>query len=172
MKLCVYLAQKMTGRTCLEIIKEARKVTRIFKKHGLDIWSPAIAEKIPNVKKKLNVLSKEDLLSKWMIDKKEGLRNCHIFYDVTGDLHSEGTNVERGYMRWYLWRPSIRCRKPDHIYSISDIEDDFIANSHVQAAIVIRRLWGSRKKWILWKISHILYGLPKMILIQLKSLFL
>lgn len=172
MELTVYLAQKMTGLPCRTIRKKALAATKILEQHGLKVWSPAIVENVPNSNKKLGVLSKEDLLAKWMIDKKEGLRSCHIILDIDGDLHSEGVSKELGIVRWYLWRPTIRIKAPGHIYSISDIEDDFIAANTRQAAIFIKRRWGTRKKWVMWKLGHIVFGIPKLIWIQIKSLWL
>jgi hypothetical protein len=172
MKLRVYLAQKMTGLSCKEILKKAKTATKILEDHGLEVWSPAIEEKIPNSKKPLTVLTKEDLLAKWLVDKKVGLRTCHILLDIDGDLSSEGVNVERGNVRWYLWRPTIRVKSPGHTYSISNIEDDFIASSVRQAAIFIKRRWGTRRKWVMWKLNHIIFGIPKLVWIQIKSLWL
>jgi len=172
MKPKIYLAQKMTGLTCRDIIKKARRASKILKSLGLEVWSPVIEEKVPYSKKKLDVLSKEDLLSKWMIDKKEGMQSCHVILDIDGDLHSEGVSIERGYMRWYLWRPTIRVKSPGHVYSISDIEDDFIASNIKQAGIFIRRRWGTRGKWLWWKLSHIVFGVPKLLWTQIKTLWL
>lgn len=172
MKLKVYIAQKMTGLTCREIRRKAEETTKVLESMGLEVWSPAIVEKVPKNNKTLGVLSKEDLLSKWMIDKKEGLRGCHIILDIDGDLHSEGVSKELGYMRWFAWRPTIRIKSPGHIYSISDIEDDFIASNVRQAGIFIKRRWGTRKKWVMWKLNHILFGVPKLLWIQVRSLWL
>lgn len=172
MKLRVYLAQKMTGLTCHQILKKAREVTKVLEEHGLEVWSPAIMENVPDTNKKLGVLSKEDLLAKWIIDKKIGLRSCHIILDIDGDLFSDGVSEERGIMRWYLWRPVIRIKSPGHIYSISSIENDFIASNARQAAIFIKRRWGHRRKWVMWKLHHILFGLPKLAWFQIKSLWM
>lgn len=172
MKIKIYLAQKMTGLTCREIRTKAEKAAKSLTKMGFEVWSPAIAENVPKNNTKLGVLSKEDLLYKWMIDKKEGMQSCHIILDIDGDLYSEGVSIERGYMRWYAWRPTIRIKSPGHIYSISNIEDDFIASTVKQAGIFIKRKWGTRYKWMMWKLEHILFGIPKLILIQIKSLYL
>lgn len=172
MRLKIYLAQKMTGLQCKQILKKAKQATKILNQLGLEVWSPAIEEKVPNSKRKLDVLSKEDLLAKWMIDKKEGMQSCHVILDIDGDLHSEGVSIERGYMRWYLWRPTIRVKSPGHIFSISNIEDDFIASNVRQAGIFIRRRWGTRWKWATWKLEHILFGMPKLLFKQIRSLWL
>lgn len=172
MKLKVYIAQKMTGLNCNELLKKARHIKRAFNKEGLDVWSPVLVEGIPNKPIKLTVLSKEDLLSKWEIDKKAGLAQCHVLYDADGDKYSEGVAIERGHVRWYLWRPVIRRKNPGHSYSISNIEEDKIVYTHKQAAQYIAKHWGSRWKWIMWKLSHIIWGLPKMIIKQVRSLWL
>ena len=172
MKLRVYLGQKMTGLTCRQIRRKAEYAKKTLESMGFDVWSPSIAEKVPNNNKVLGVLSKEDLLAKWMIDKKEGMRKCHVILDIDGDLFSEGVSIERGYMRWYAWRPTIRVKSPGHIYSISNIEDDFIASNIKQAGIFIQRRWGTRFKWVMWKLEHIVFGIPKLLAIQIRSLWL
>lgn len=172
MKIRVYLGQKMTGLSCRTIRRKAEKATKILSRFGLDVWSPAVEEAVPKSDRTLDVLSKEDLLAKWLIDKKDGMKSCHIILDIDGDLHSEGVSIERGFMRWYAWRPTIRVKSPGHIYSISNIEDDFIASNVRQAAIFIKRRWGTRRKWIMWKLSHIIFGIPKLLWLQVRSLWL
>jgi len=172
MKLRVYIAQKMTGLNCNEILKKARHIKKVFEKEGLEVWSPVLMENVPNKPIKLSVMSKEDLLSKWMMDKKDGLAKCHIIYDADGDKYSEGVAIERGYMRWYLWRPVVRKKLPGHPYSISNIEEDKIVYTHRQAAQYIVKYWGSREKWVMWKLQHIIWGLPKMIFKQIRSVWL
>jgi hypothetical protein len=162
----------MTGHKCNEILKKAKKIKKVFEKEGLNIWSPVLKEKIPNKPIPLDVISKDDLLAKWEMDKKEGLANCHVIYDADGDKYSEGVSIERGYMRWYVWRPVIRRKNPGHPYSISNIEEDKIVYTHKQAAIYIKKNWGSRSKWVIWKLNHIIFGIPKFIYRQIKSLWL
>lgn len=173
MKLIVYLAQRMTGRYCDDILAEARQVVKAFSKYpNIKLWSPAIEEGIPDRHVKLHQLSKNALRGKWRMDKEEGLRPSHILYDATGDMLSEGVGIERGLMRWYLWRPVVRRKDLPHTFSISQIEEDGMFETHEQAARYINGKWNSRKKWLLWKAEHILLGLPKMLLIQIRSLWL
>lgn len=172
MKIKVYLAQKMTGLTCREIRQKAEHCKKILEGLGMEVWSPSIIEKVPKTDETLGVISKEDLLYKWIIDKKVGMMGCHVILDIDGHLFSEGVSIERGFMRWYAWRPVVRIKPVGHIYSISDIEDDFIASNVKQAGAIIKRRWGTRRKWIMWKLNHILFGIPKFILVQVSSLWL
>ena len=172
MKLRIYCAQKMTGLKCNDILKRARSIKKAFEKEGLEVWSPVIEEKVPNKPVRLTTISKEDLLSKWEIDKKVGLAQCHVIYDADGDKYSEGVSIERGHMRWYLWRPVVRRKNHGHVYSISNIEEDKIVYTHKQAAAYIQKEWGSRWKWIWWKLPHILLGVPKLFIKQVRSLWL
>jgi len=172
MKIKVYLAAKMTGLKCKDIVKKSASAKKILESLGLEVWSPVIEEKVPCSNKFLGVTSKEDLIAKWLIDKKTGMGKCHVILDIDGDLHSEGVSIERGYMRWYAWRPTIRVKSPGHTYSISDIEDDFIASNIRQAGVFIKRRWGTRRKWMMWKLNHIIFGIPKLIALQIKSLWL
>jgi len=171
-QLKVYVAQKMTGLKCNEILKKAKHIKKTFEAEGLLVWSPVLEENVPNKPIKLTQISKEDLLSKWEIDKKEGMATCHVLYDADGDKYSEGVSIERGYMRWYCWRPVVRKKKPGHPYSISNIEEDKIVYTHKQAAQYIAKHWGSRWKWVMWKIPHILWGVPKLFRKQVRSIWL
>ena len=171
-KLRIYLGQGMTGRSCREMVQEAKKVKCLFERHGLEVVSPVLEEGIPDVEKPLDYVTKETLLEEWALDKKKRLRSCHIMYDANGDRKSEGLSIERGHSRWYLWRPTVRCKPAGWTFSISDIEDDKIVSSHRQAALFIKKKWGTRRKWVMWKLPHILFGIPKHIFIQIQSLFL
>jgi hypothetical protein len=172
MSLKIYLAQAMTGRFCDEILAEAREASAEFAKYGIPVWSPALEEGLPDKHVKLTSTDKEDLMAKWEVDKKEGLRSCHIIYDATGDMKSEGVGIERGHMRWYLWRPVIRRKDAPHYFSISHIEEDGIVYTHRQAAAYVNKKWNSRRKWIMWKLPHLFVGIPKLIYLQIASLFL
>lgn len=172
MKLRIYLGQAMSGHACKDIRRKAIAAKTTLELYGFDVWSPVLEENVPDTDETLTVLSKEDLLAKWLMDKHVGLRRCHIFLDLDGDMHSEGMNVERGIMRWYQWKPTIRIKKPGHVYSISDIEDDCIAHSLAQAALLIEHRWGTRRKWVMWKLKHILFGIPKHVWVQINTLWL
>lgn len=167
-----YLAQRMTNAYCDEILAEARAAQKEFAKYGIEMWSPAIEEGIPDKHVKLTSISKEDLLAKWDIDKKEGLRTCHFMYIASGDMTSRGVGQERGHVRWYLWRPVIRKHEGKIYFSITDIEEDGAVTSHKQAAAYVHRQWNSRKKWVLFKLKHILLGIPKLVVLQVSSLWL
>lgn len=173
MKLTVYLAQRMTDRYCDEILAEAQEVVKVFAKYpNIKLWSPAIEEQIPNRHVKLKQLTKGSLDYKWRIDKKVGLRRSHIIYDATGDIRSEGVGIERGHVRWYLWRPVVRRKNLPHNYSIATIEEDGMFATHEEAAKYINKKWNSRIKWLKWKLPHVLFGVPELFWIQLNSLWL
>jgi len=174
MKVRVYLAQKMSNRFCDEMVKEARRIKRIFRKEGVEIISPVLEERIPNVHRKLDYVTKAKLLKEWDLDKHDRIRRrAHVIYNANGDMHSNGVTIERGWARWYLWRPVITyIPKKKYFFSITDIEEDSVQHSHRQAAKFIRRRWGSRQKWLLFKSPHIVFGVPKFIWRQVVSLWL
>jgi len=174
MRLKIYLAQKMSNRFCDDMVKEARTVKRVFKKQGLEIVSPVLEEKIPNVHRKLDYVTRAKLLKEWDLDKYDRIeRRCHITYNANGHLYSNGVTVERGWTRWYLWRPVVTfIPKSIYFFSITDIEEDGVVHSHKSAARLIRMKWGTRKKWLQFKIPHILWGIPKLIFKQVRSLWL
>lgn len=171
-RLKVYLACAMTNRFCDEILADSKKAKEEFSKYGIDVWSPAIEEGIPDKHVKLTSISKEDLMAKWEIDKKEGLQSCHVMYISSGDTGSRGVGQERGYARWYLWRPVVRKHEGEHYFSITDIEEDGSVTSHRLAAAYVNKNWNSRSKWVMWKLHHIFFGIPKFIWIQVSSLWL
>lgn len=171
-KLRVYLAQAMTNKFCDEMIDEARGAITEFAKYGIEVWSPVIEEGVPYVHEKLTSINKEDLMVKWDVDKKEGLRTCHIMYIASGDSGSRGVGQERGHVRWYLWRPVVRKHEGPEYFSITDIEEDGALSTHRLAAAYVNKNWNSRSKWIAFKLHHILFGIPKLIWIQITSLWL
>lgn len=168
----VYLAQKMTNRYCDEILAEARKARAALESEGLRVWSPSISENIPDKHVKLTSANKAELFEKWDVDKREGLRKCHVVYIASGDMSSRGVGQERGHSRWYLWRPVVRKHEGPHYFSITDIEEDGYVRSDKQAARYIAKKWNHRGKWVAWKLPHILFGIPKLAYIQVESLWI
>jgi hypothetical protein len=167
-----YLAQAMTNCYCDEMIDEAKDAIKKFAKYKIKLWSPVIEERIPYKHVKLTGTTKASLIAKWNMDKRDGLRGCHFLYIASGDMTSRGVGQERGHVRWFLWRPVIRKHQGKRYFSITDIEEDGAVRSHKEAAKYVHQRWNSRKKWILWKLRHILFGLPKIAWIQLSSLWL
>jgi len=174
MQLSVYLAQKMSNRFCDEMVKEARKIRNIFKKEGIRVVSPVLEERIPCVHRKLDYVTKAKLLKEWDLDKHDRIRRrAHIVYNANGDMHSNGVTIERGWARWYLWRPVVTfIPKAKYFFSITDIEEDSVQHSHRTAARFIRMKWGTRRKWLAFKIPHLLFGVPKFIWRQFQTLWL
>lgn len=174
MKLKVYVAQKMSNRFCDEMVKEARQIRNIFKKEGVDVISPVLEERIPNIHRKLDYVTKAKLLKEWDLDKHDRIRNrAHIVYNANGDMHSNGVTIERGWARWYLWRPVITyIPKKKYFFSITDIEEDSIQHNHRTAARFMRRKWGTRWRWLKFKMPHVIKGVPKLWWRQISSLWL
>lgn len=168
----VYLAQKMTGKSQRQLVEDALEAMRVFNQYGLRVWSPVIKEGVPLDDGPLPPSEVDRLHSLWTMDKEEGLGTSHVLYDMDGLLMSQGVSIERGYQRWYQWRPVIRRMPVDSPYSISHIEEDFIVHSHDQAALYITKRWPTRFSWIAWKLAHLLFGLPKHAWRQIKSLWL
>jgi hypothetical protein len=174
MKIKCYLAQKMSSRYCDEMVKEARKIRKIFKKEGVEIISPVLDEGIPNKHVKLDYVTKAKLLKEWQLDKHARIRNkAHVVYNANGHMASNGVTIERGWARWYLWRPVVTyIPENKYFYSITDIEEDSVQHNHRTAARFIRMKWGTRSKWISFKLPHLFFGIPKFIYRQVKSLWL
>lgn len=164
----------MTNRYCDEMVKEARAIRKIFKKEGIIAISPVLEDRIPNIHRKLDYITKARLLREWDLDKHARIRNkAHILYNANGDMHSNGVTIERGWTRWYLWRPVITfIPKEKYFFSITDIEEDSVMHSHRTAARFMRLKWGTRWKWLKFKIPHLIFGIPKFVFRQLHTTFL
>jgi hypothetical protein len=167
----IYLAQPMTNYKWPEVRATAWKVAKLFKKRGIRVVSPVLQEKIPKNKKQMYTAVAKNIVKEWDLDKHPRIGMCHGIYVVPGNKFSNGVLQERGYTRWFLWRKVWSfVPKKEHFFSITVIEEDGIVHSHDAAARLIKKQIGTRKKWMLWKLKHIL-SLPKFIWIQVKSIW-
>lgn len=162
----VYVAQRMSGLYCDEILKEALMLCSALRNWGFEPLSPVIEENVPNEHKLLEPTSEEQLKRYWKRDK-ELLQEAHILLDYNSCNRSDGVNVELGYNRFYLWKPTVRVY-PNLGYCISRIEFDHIAASLFDALVMMRSKWGTNRKLLKWRLSMLLRCIPKFILLQIK----
>lgn len=163
----VYLAQRMTGLYCDDLLRSATEASQLLEKAGFTVLSPVIEEGVPNKHIKLvNTLGRLRLY--WKRDK-ELLREAHIMLDLDSQGKSDGVNVEMGYTRFFLYKPLIRVH-PNLGCTISRIEYDCVTDSIDKAIQVMKQRWGSRRKLLLWRLRMLYRCTPKIVAMQIKFL--
>lgn len=145
----IYTAQKMTGRYYDEMLREAEYLVRSISERGWKALNPVVEEKVPDTHEILYQSSHETLEKYWRRDK-EMLRESDIVLDYKSCNTSDGVNVEVGYGRWCLWKPTIRVW-PGAPINISRLEVDLVCENLEEAINAIESNWGDYKKLGLWR---------------------
>ena len=164
-KVKVYLAQKMTGLYCDEILYTAQKAKEQLELAGFEVLSPVITEGVPN-EHRILINNMDNLLKYWKRDK-EDLQNCHLMIDLNSQGMSDGVNVESGYCRFFMFKPLIRIH-PTLGCVISKIEYDCVFPELSLAIPFIVEHWGTKKKLLYWRIKMIVRSLPKLVWLHIK----
>jgi hypothetical protein len=163
----VYLAQRMTGLYCDDLLRLALEATAKLERAGFTVLSPVIEEGVPNKHIKLvNTLGRLKLY--WQRDK-ELLRESHIMLDLNSEGKSDGVNVEMGYTRFFLWKPLVRIH-PNLGCTISRIEYDCVTDSLDKAVETMKHRWGTRHKLLIWRLKMLRRCIPKIVNMQIKFL--
>jgi hypothetical protein len=152
---CIYLACRMSGRSKIAMIKEAKEAVDILSKYGIKCISPVLEEKIENTTGVLEVFSEEDLRKEWVKDK-EFIKQCHVVFDLSAasPIRSEGATHEFLYARYALFKPVIRLFPKGLGPSITRLENAVIVQTLDEAGIEIVTRWGTRTQRILWRIKE------------------
>jgi len=154
MKVKAYTCQSMTGHSMHELVERAKKIKTVLNAAGVEVLDPVLAEHVPDKKEVLGDKPLNVLKSYWRRDK-QMIREAHVLLDLTPGDKSEGCAHELGYARYALWKPVIRLygpeAKPPNL--IPYFEDDLIVHSPEEAAIQIQKMWGTRFKRAMWRIS-------------------
>lgn len=162
-KILVYLAVRMTGRYCDELLLESRVAAEKLEKAGFTVLSPVIEEGVPNRHVKLtNTLGR--LRGYWKRDK-EMLNEAHIMLDYNSQGKSDGVNVEMGYTRFCLWKPLVRVH-PSLGCTISRIEYDHVTDTLDKAIEVMQREWGTKNKLLAWRLKMLYHSIGKFVFQQ------
>ncbi|MEE9214894.1 MAG: hypothetical protein V3U54_08890 [Thermodesulfobacteriota bacterium] len=166
----IYLAHAMTGRKWEDVQEESKESTRILNSYGIDVFDPIyIEEVITGAKDKIGNEADDNGLRSWRGDKK-AIRDVHVMLDITPEMRSEGVLRELGYSRFLLWKPTVRVYKPgSKPHMITIFEDDVVAYSLEQAALIINERWGTWFKRFVWRIKMLARCLPKFIWHQIKE---
>jgi hypothetical protein len=163
-KVSIYLAMRMTGMFCDDLLRIARNATIELEAAGFEVLSPVIEEGVPDKHVKL-VNSLGRLKSYWKRDK-EMLQQAHIMLDLGSEGKSDGVNVEMGYTRFSMWKPLVRIH-PTLSCVISHLEYDNVFASLEEAIPVMVRKWGTRHKLLFWRIRMLNRSLPKFLALQI-----
>lgn len=150
-----YLACRMSGRSKIAMVKEAKEAVEILSKYGIKVISPVLEEGVEDTTGLLEVLSEEDLRKEWVKDK-EFIRQCHVVFDLSAasPIRSEGAVHEFLYARYALFKPVIRLFPKGLGFSITRLENAVIVQTLDEAGVEIVTRWGTRTQRILWRIRE------------------
>lgn len=141
--------------------QRARYVCRTLKKYGITPISPVIEEGVKAEKGKLINSDKPRLKTFWDRDKDIIRYESHVVLMDHAEMKSFG--MEREYMlqRGVLWKPVVMIVEPGTPLSVAEFEDDYVTYSVEQAAIHIRKMWGTRRKRWAWRLKMLNHSLAK-----------
>lgn len=163
----IYTCAKMTGRDKKEMVETSLKNKKVFEAYGIEVLDPILEEHVKPTKGILIDTPISLLRDYWKRDK-QMIRHAHAIVDTTPEQKSEGSAHEIGYARYSLWKPVIRMygeTKP--LSMIVYFEDDLIVHSPEEAAIQIKKYWGTWARRAMWRISMLNRCLLKWIIYQL-----
>lgn len=151
----VYLACRMSGRSKIAMIKEAKEAVEILSKYGIKCISPVLEEHVENTVGVLEVFSEELLREEWVKDK-EFIKQAHIVFDLSAasPIRSEGAVHEFLYARYALFKPVIRLFPKGLGPSITRLENAVIVQTLDEAGVEIVTRWGTRLQRIQWRIKE------------------
>lgn len=144
-----YSSQRMTGRMCDEMLREAEMLKRVLTNYNIQILNPVLEEHIPDVHELLDNVHPGTLETFWKRDK-EMIRESDVVIDYMTMNKSDGSNKEVGYNRWCLWKPTIRVWDGAGGL-ISRIEDDIVVPNLMDAVTLINERWGTYEKLKEWR---------------------
>lgn len=164
-KIRIYLAQRMTGLYCDELLHTATQAKKQLELAGFEVLSPVISEGVPDTHTVL-INNMDKLLDYWKRDKKD-LQDCHLMIDLNSQGLSDGVNVESGYCRFFMFKPLVRIH-PTLGCVISKIEYDCVFPELSLAIPYIKERWGTKNKLFWWRIRMFFKSLPKLIYLHVK----
>lgn len=154
-----YTCQRMTGRYCDEMLREAEMLDRVGSNYGIKILNPVLEEKVADEHVLLENVAPEVLEKYWRRDK-EMIRESDIVIDYMTMNKSDGSNKEVAYNRFCLWKPTIRVWDGAGGL-ISRIEDDLIVSTYVEALQMATEKWGTYEKLGQWRVQMLGRCYPK-----------
>jgi hypothetical protein len=164
MSITIYTAQRMSGRMCDEMLREAEMLKRVLNNYGFKVLNPVIEEGIEDIHEPLENVHPGDLFKFWKRDK-EMIRESDILIDYLTMNKSDGSNKEVAYSRFCLWKPTIRVWEGAGAL-ISRIEDDIVVSYLTEAVDIINEKWNTKEKLGLWRKEMLERSFPKWIKYQ------
>lgn len=139
----VYLACRMSGRSKIAMIKEAREAVATLTKYGITCISPVLEEKVDETPGLLVGFTEEELRAEWVKDK-EFIKQAHIVFDLSAasPIRSEGAVHEFLYARYALFKPVVRLFPKGLGPSITRLENAVIVQTLDEAGVEIVTRWG------------------------------
>lgn len=144
-----YTCQRMTGRYCDEMLREAEMLSRVLTNHGIRILNPVLEEGVPDIHELLDNVPASKLEPFWRRDK-EMIREADILIDYMTMNKSDGSNKEVAYNRFCLWKPTIRIWDGAGGL-VSRIEDDIVVPTLVEGVKLALDKWGTYDKLGVWR---------------------
>lgn len=163
-----YTCQRMTGRYCDEMLREAEMLKRVLNNYGIKILNPVLEEGVPDEHVLLENVPADQLVKFWKRDK-EMIRESDIVIDYLTMNRSDGSNKEVGYNRFCLWKPTIRVWDGAGGL-ISRIEDDIVVPTLHNAIEIIVDRWGTYEQLGTWRKDMLNRCFPKWLEYQLSLL--
>jgi hypothetical protein len=160
----------MTGRDQSEMVDLAKKAKKLFNGFGIYVYDPVLEEHVQSVKSPL-VDKPLSLLKDYWTRDKDMIRKANVVVDLTPEMKSEGVAHEIGYARYGLWKPIVRvyCEGSKPASLIAIFEDDLIVHSLEEAAVQIKKYWGTWPRRLMWRISLFNRCFPRWCWYQLKE---
>ena len=152
-KLRVYIACKMTGVNCDELVRRAREDLAALEKHDIEAIHPVIAEGVPEVSEPLPESTTDMMDFRWEEDQK-AIKWADVVVATAPHMWSSGAIREHGKVRYDQWKPYISVWPKDVavIPFTAQKEDDACVRTVDEAGRVASLKWGSRMKRIRWRI--------------------
>lgn len=154
-----YTCQRMTGRYCDEMLREAEMLERVLSNYGIRILNPVLEEKVHDEHVLLENVPSNLLERYWRRDK-EMIRESDIVIDYMTMNKSDGSNKEVAYNRFCLWKPTIRVWDGAGGL-ISRLEDDIVVPNILDAVTLINEKWGTYEKLGKWRLEMLRRCYPK-----------
>lgn len=160
MSVSIYLATPMTGINCDQLWIKAITDKQKYEKAGIIVITPLEGEGIPFAPVKLQDRNDEEMKRVWKKKDKGAIRACNVLVYECPDRWSQGVAHELILSRGVLWKPTVFVGKAGFI---TREEDDYVATSHEEAAMIIQVRWGTWRKRTIWRLKMLARCLPRWI---------
>lgn len=156
----VYGACPMTGRDRKQQVMRAKYIKAMFAQKGLNLISPVLEENVPAIKGPLIQESATQLEQYWKRDKEIIAYEAHVVFVDGADEGSVGVGREYAFSRYTLWKPTVLLWNKPRGVTVAQFEDDFVVSDPLDAAILIKELWGTWEKRMWWRFKLLVRTLP------------